>query len=199
MSTAEPPVPESSRRPAWPSLLVGAAVIALALLAFLLLRGGDDDPAPAASGTSGATAAAARPVATTPARLEALAASSGRPIFWVGPSRGRTYELTRTADGSTYVRYLDAGVPVGDPRPDFLTVGTYPQEKAFETVREASERAGAQVEELDDDGLAVANRSRPNSWYLAFPDSDELVEVFSPKAGRARELVRTERIVPVKG
>ena len=35
------------------------------------------------------------------------------------------YELTRSADGSFYVRYLPAGAKPGDPRPEFLTVATY--------------------------------------------------------------------------
>lgn len=196
MSTVEPAAPERSRRPV---LLLGAlAVVVLSVVvAVLLLRGGDDPPTPA--GPSGATAAQDAPTPVSPERLAALAESTEQEIFWVGPAPGRTYELTRTPDGAVYVRYLDRGVPVGDPRPNFLTVGTYPQEEPYDEVREASERAGAQVEELDEEGLAVANRSRPNSWYLAFPDSEALVEVYSPRPGRAQELVRAGRVVPVEG
>ncbi|MDQ3631445.1 MAG: hypothetical protein M3417_09330 [Actinomycetota bacterium] len=198
MSTAEPSAPSSSSRPAWVSVAVGAAIVVAVVLLFVLLRGGDDDPSPVGSGATGATAARAQPAATTPERLATLARERKRPIYWVGPARGQTYELTETPDGSLYLRYLDAGAKVGDPRPNFLTVGTYPQSDALETVTQASERPGAQVEKLENEGLAVANRSRPNSWYLAYPDSDELVEVFSPRAGRARELVRSGRVVPVR-
>jgi len=166
----------------------------------VVLRGGDDEPPGAApTGASGPSDAGPKPVASTPERLAELSKTLGRPIYWVGISEGRTYELTQTTDGSVYVRYLDAGVAVGDKRPDYLTVGTYAQKDPFKTVKQASEREGAQVEKLEDGGLAVANRSRPNSWYVAYPDGNELVELFSPKATRARELVRTERVVPVEG
>jgi len=202
MSTAEPSSPSPSSRPAWVSFAVGAVIVVAVVVLFALLRGGDDDGAQSGSGTSGAlgaTAARPQPVAVTPERLADLSKKRKRPVYWIGLSRGRTYELTQTTDGSAYVRYLEAGVKVGDTRPNFLTVGSYPQADPFKTVMQASKRSGAQVEKLDDGGLAVANRSRPNSWYVAFPGSEELVEVFSPKAGRARQLVRTERVVPVEG
>ena len=200
MSTAEPSSPSPANRPAWVSFAVGAAIVVAVVVLFALLRGGDDGvkSGSGASGALGATAARPQPVAATPERLAELSEQRKRPIYWVGLSQGRTYELTQTTDGS-YVRYLERGVKIGDRRPNFLTVGTYPQSDAFKTVTQASKRPGAQVEKLDDDGLAVANRSRPSSWYVAFPDSKELVEVFSPKPGRARQLVRTERVVPVEG
>lgn len=202
MSTAEPSAPSPSSRPAWVSFAVGAVIVVAVVALFALLRGDDDDGEKSGSGASGAlgaTAARPQPVAVTPERLAELAKERKHPIYWVGLSKGRTYELTQTTDDWVYVRYLEAGVKVGDTRPNFLTVGTYPQSDPFKTVKQASKRSGAQVEKLDDDGIAVANRSRPSSWYIAFPDSEELVEVFSPKAGRARELVRTDRVVPVEG
>ena len=197
MSPAEPSASSSSSRPFSVSLAVGAATVVAVVGLFLLLRGGDDDPGFVVSGATGTTAARAQPVAASPERLTALAREREHPVYWVGPARGQTYELTETPDGSLYVRYLDPGAKIGDPRPNFLTVGTYPQTDALKTVTRASKRPGAQVEMLEDEGLAVANRSRPNSWYVAYPDSDELVEVFSPRPGRARELVRAGRVVPV--
>ncbi len=193
MSAAEPSAPSRSSRPAWVSFALGAVIVIVVgvVVLFVLLRGGDDE--------RGTPSGASQPVAVTPERLAELSQKRKRPIYWVGPSEGRTYELTQTADGWGYVRYLEPGVKVGDTRPDFLTVGTYPQSDPFKTVTQASERSGAQVEKLDDDGLAVANRSRPTSWYVAFPDSEELVEVFAPNAARARQLVRTGRVVPVAG
>jgi len=197
MSAAEPSAPSRSSRPAWVSFAVGTVIVICVVVLFVLLRGSDDEMG-RPSGASGATGAP-QPVAVTPERLAELSKKRKRPIYWVGPSEGRTYELTQTADGLAYVRYLEPGVKVGDTRPDFLTVGTYPQSDPFKTVTQASERSGAQEEKLDDDGLAVANRSRPTSWYVAFPDSEELVEVFAPNPARARQLVRTGRVVPVAG
>ena len=197
MSTAEPHASSSSSRRPWVSFALGAAIVVAVVGLFLLLRGGDDDPGSVVAGATGTTTARAQPVAVSPERLTALAQERKRPIYWVGPARGQTYELTETPDGSLYLRYLDAGSGIGDPRPNFLTVGTYPQAGAFKTVTQASKRPGAQVEQLEDEGLAFASRSRPNSWYVAYPGSEELVEVFSPRPGRARELVRAGRVVPV--
>lgn len=200
MSTSTTPAAPNADRPKWVAVVVGALVVVAVVALFALLRGAGDEPTSASppGGASGATATQRpRPVAATPERLLELSKSSKRPIYWIGPAGGRTYELTQTPDGSTYVRYLEAGVAVGDPRPNFLTVGTYPQADAFRTVSQASERDGAQVEKLEEGGLAVANRSRPNSWYIAYPDAKELIEVFSPRAARARELVRAQRVVPV--
>ncbi len=196
MSTAAPSDPSSPRRPPWVSVAVGAVIVVTIVALFLVLRSGDDSPSGAQStGPSGPES-----VASTPGRLAALSKTLGRPIYWVGLSQGRTYELTQTTDGSVYVRYLQPGVAIGDTRPDYLTIGTYlPQSDPFKTVKQASERTGAQAEKLPRGGLAVANRSRPNSWYVAYPQTKELVEVFSPKAGRARELVRTGRVVPITG
>lgn len=195
MSTAAPSDPSSPRRPLWVAVAVGA-VIVVAIVALLLIpRSGGDSPGGAQStGPSGPES-----VASTPGRLAALSKALGHPIYWVGLSQGRTYELTQTTDGSVYVRYLEPGVAIGDTRPDYLTVGTYPQSDPFKTVKQASKRAGAQAEKLPRGGLAVANRSRPSSWYVAYPQTKELVEVFSPKEERARELVRTGRVVPITG
>jgi len=168
---------------------------------FVALRGGGDEPLPEIQTTdaSGTTPARFRPTAATPKRLEELSNTLKRRVYWVGPEPRSTYELTQTSDGQVYVRYLVEGVKVGDPRPNFLTVGTYPQNDPLKTVTRASKRPGARVEQLPGGGLAVANRSRPSSWYLAYPDGEELIEVYSPKPARARELVRADRVKPVKG
>lgn len=193
------PAPAEPARPPWRSLAIGSALVFVVVALFLLFRPGEEDtastppPPVAASGVTGPAA----PTATTTDRLQALAKKLDRPIYWVGEQPGARFELTETGDGQRYVRYLTGGARPGDARPDFLTVGTYPEKEALATVENAVARAGAQSEQLPDGGVAVANRARPNSWYLAYPDGKELVEVFSPKAGRARELVRRGLVVPV--
>ena len=193
------PAPAEPARPPWRSIAVGTALVVVVVGLFLLLRSGAEDTAstpPPPAAASGVTGPAA-PTTTTPGRLRALAKQLDRPIYWAGEQPGARFELTETGDGQRYVRYLTGNARAGDERPDFLTVGTYPEQKALATVEKAVARAGAQSEQLPDGGVAVANRARPNSWYLAYPDGRELVEVFSPEAGRARELVRRGLVVPV--
>ena len=45
--------------------------------------------------------------------------------------------------------------------------------------------------------LAVLDPARPTSVFVAFPNVDFQIEVFSPKQGEARRLVERGRITPV--
>ena len=73
-------------------------------------------------------------IAASVGDLKALAARLGHPIYWAGPRAGYTYELTQTPSGKVYIRYLPSGTKVGDPRPRFLTVATYPFPGAYAAV-----------------------------------------------------------------
>jgi hypothetical protein len=192
---------DTAARPPWRSIAAGAVLVVVVVGLFLLLRGGGDSGGAAGLASTGASGTTAAPVprAVTPAQLAAVAGQRGLAVYWAGAQPGRTYELTTTDTGQVYVRYLPAGVKPGDPRPDFLTVGSYTENDPVTSVKQASVRKGAQSEKLPGGGLAVANAARPNSWYFASPDEQELVEVFSPTPGRARELVRSGRVAAVEG
>src|SRR5687768_346552 len=107
------------------------------------------------------------------------------------------YELTHTRDGRVYIRYLPAGVEAGDPRPNFLTVGTYPQEDAFAELQKTAKARGVSTIELQRGGRAFADASRPASVYLAYPHSDYQVEVYAPIRDTARTLVAAGRITAI--
>jgi hypothetical protein len=136
------------------------------------------------------------PTALTLAGLNAFAKAAGQPVYWAGPRVGRTYEVTRNADGQIFIRYLSSGAPTGTEDPH-LTVGTYPFENALSAVQALGQEPGAETIELAGGGLAVVDSANPNSIYLAFPDSNYQVEVFDPSAARARQLVSSSQIVPI--
>ena len=162
---------------------------AVGLAAFLVGwvgRGGD---APSVVG-SGATAA-------SESELKAFADSVPHPVYWAGPNEGYTYELTQTTNGLVYVRYLPEGTDVGDPRPQFLTVGTYPRAGAFAELQRAAKAKGAVSLKIGDDGLAVFSQSRPTSVYLGYPEATYQVEVFHPSPDEARRLALSGAVVPV--
>ena len=104
-----------------------------------------------------------RPAARRPQRPGPRLADTARrarvfvraPIYWAGPRKGFSYELTRTADGRTYVRYLPHGVPAGDRRAEFLVVGTYERPHAFSDLRRAATRTGAGSVKLGRGGVLV--------------------------------------------
>lgn len=142
------------------------------------------------------------PVSTGTARALGLAglrrAASSRPLYWAGPRPSTRYELTLTPDSRAFVRYLTSGSRVGDPRANFLTIATYPQQDALAQVKAAGDRDGTVDIELDGGGLAVYDPARPTSVFLAYPEKPVQIEVFSPEAGLARTLVENDRIVPVR-
>jgi hypothetical protein len=136
------------------------------------------------------------PVAATPALLRATSAARSTPLYWAGTRSGTTYELTNTA-GRTWVRYLPKGTPVGSPRPDYLSIGTYAMPNALAQIKTIANRAGSVRVPIANGGIAVYSKSRPTSVYLAYPGAPYEVEVFDPNAATALQLVTSGQIVPV--
>jgi hypothetical protein len=173
-----------------PQLRFGA-LLAIGLAVFLvgwLILGGGNDGSTAANGAS----------AKSESELRAFASSASTPVYWAGPREGQSYELTRTSDGRVYVRYLPDGVDVGDPRAQFLTVGTYPRPRAWAELRRAAREPEAVSRSLPNDGLMVFSRSRPTSVYVGYAGGRYQVEVYAPSPGSARKLVLAGQIVPVR-
>ena len=160
-----------------------AALVAV-LVWVLVGRGDDEDQRAPAVGVS-------------LQKLKAIAATIPHRVYWAGPEPMNTYELTRTGDGRIYIRYLPPGTKVGSPRGDFLTVGTYPQDRAFETLKATAKKQGAPTIQLSGGGLAFQDKNRPTSVYVAYPGSDYQIEVFEPAGDRALRLVRAGKLVPL--
>ena len=169
------------------------AVVAIALLAgflvWLLLIRGDS------SAVQPPNRAAGEPVSI--AELTTLASRNNLTVYWVGPRQGVTYELTETSSGQVYVRYLPQGEDVGSKNA-FLTVGTYPIPDAFAITSAASRKAGSVDVPVNDGGVAFYSEATPTSVYLAYPGSDYQVEVYDPLPERARELVSSGQVEPVR-
>ena len=161
-----------------------------------LVVGNDDDgdqDQPAATVTGEETP----PRAATREELVALSRSLGYPVYWAGPQPGRTYELTRTRSGRVYIRYLPREVEVGNRRPRFLTVGTYPQANGYTALRAAARRESVRSTRASGGAFIVFDRRRPRSAYFSFPNASFQVEVFHPTPRRARALTLSGRIRPV--
>lgn len=121
-------------------------------------------------------------------------ASPSRPVYWIGPANSGTLEVTRTSRGAVFVRYLPAGVAVGDRAPSYTTIATYSTPDAYATTQHSSGFRGFRHADAPNGGLAVWRVKLPTSVYLAFPNSDYLVEVFDPSPRRARSLALSARI-----
>jgi hypothetical protein len=167
-----------------------AAVVALAVAAGVIVwvvARGDDN--------SSRKPPSARAVSAP--ELAALQARVRHPVYWAGPKRGFTYELTRTRGGQIYVRYLPGGVPIGANQPKYLTIGTYPLKNALASVRAIAKRLRVAPMKLKGRGIAVLDTEHPTSVYLAFRGSDYEIEVYDPSPARALRLARSGKIRPV--
>ena len=181
--------PRRRSRRLW--ILVAAtlvAVVAAAVAGALAWLGSTDEGEPAAGGT---------PAETSVPDLRRLADGLDHPLYWAGPPGTRTLEVTRTTGGNVFVRYLPDGTRVGDRRPLFTTVATYPQQQAYARALAAARRPGSARATAPGGGLVVWNRRRPTSVYIAAPGTGVLVEVYDPSPQRARALVLSGAVGPV--
>jgi len=176
---------------------VVALAVAAAFVIWLVVRGNDDS---SSTTTTTSTNEATQPigaVAATPAALRELSAKAEQPIYWVGPRPGQTYELTRTAGGRVYVRYLPAGAAIGNRRPDYTIVGTYPTQGALQVLKNLAKQPNEKSVPAPGGGIAVYSASAPTNVYVAFPGQNVQIEVFDPSARKALRMVKTGRVAPV--
>jgi hypothetical protein len=181
---------------------VVALALAIAFVVWLLVRGnGNSSPKPAASPAAPTTTVAPAkpvrtvgPVAATVAKLRAVARA--HPVYWAGPKQGVTYELTRSSNGRTFIRYLPKGVRVGSRR-NVLFVGTYAVPGAYKALQKAAKASGDVTFKAPRGGLAIYSRTGATNVYVAYPGSNYQIEVYDPNPTRARKLVRSGVIRPI--
>ncbi len=179
-----------------PRIRLGA-IVALALaagvIAWVVVGRGGESPKPSSSVS--AVSRGAGPIGLSPAGLRAESGSLGQPIYWAGPEPGYTYELTRTANGNLYVRYLPPGVKVGARGAAYLIIVTYPFSKAFIGLKAVSRGHAISVPGR---GIAVVDRGYPKSVHVAFPGVNYQIEVYDPSPRRSLHVATSGDIRPVR-
>jgi hypothetical protein len=192
--------PRDTGRARLSSVRIGAVValaVAAAFLIWLLVRGNDDSSSTSTTTSTNEATQPIGPLAATPAALQELSAKAKQPIYWVGPRPGQTYELTRTAGGRVYVRYLPAGAAIGNRRADYTIVGTYPTQGALQVLKELAKQPNEKSVPAPGGGIAVYSTSAPTNVYVAFPGQNVEIEVFDPSARKALRMVKTGGVAPV--
>jgi len=192
-----------ARSPSQRRILVGAVVLpTLALLAVGsgLLASARQQATPNDGGSAGTRIVVEPDKATmlSSSELRSYAASLAHPVYWAGSSEGAGLEVTETKRGEVFVRYLTPGARAGDERPDFMTVGSYPLDRAHEILVESTEGVDMRAAEAPGGGTAAWDQRRSSSVYMAYPGLDVLVEVFDPTPQRARELVLSGEVGVVR-
>ncbi len=137
-------------------------------------------------------------VAVSEQGIRTLAKALGQPIYWSGPASGFTYELSRTANGRIYLRYLPSGVQVGSSA-RYLTIATYPLANAFAATSLAAKRKTSVKVPAESGAVAFYNASSPTNVYVAFPGSNFQIEVYAPSAQSARRSVASGKIRSIAG
>jgi hypothetical protein len=150
----------------------------------------------AAFGSLNSSAAAEKPAATSPAGLRSLAGKLGHPLYWIGPKRGYTYELTRSAGGQVFIRYLPPRVKVGT-KTAYLTVATYPYRNAYGALQALAKGARTVTITIAGKGLAQYDTRNKKSIHIAYPKSNFQIEIFDPVPAVARQIVTSGQVRPV--
>jgi hypothetical protein len=184
-------VPRKRRRPR------RGMVVAL-LLAALVAAGGAFAAVTLTRDEAPALPAAGKPALLTAGVLSRVVASAGHDVYGVAAPAGTRPEITRSSSGEVWVRYLSGTAKLGDPRADYLTIGTYPRADALAAAKAAAEGEQTRSAELPDGGIMLWSLDRPESVYAAGPGSDLLVEVYSPDPARARALVSGGAVAPLR-
>ena len=166
---------------------VVAVTLALAFGVWLVLQAGGDTSRPAGPESAAASIA----------ELRTLPDRTGHSVYWAGELENHTYELTRPTDGNVYLRYLPPGTRIGDPRPDYTTIGTYPRPRPLQGLRRLARQPDAVTFRLPNGGLGLYGRDRPSSVYLAYPGVEVQIEVYDPSPQKARRLARSGRVRPI--
>ncbi len=171
----------------WPTILLVVLSVALVAAVVVWLAHGDDS-----------TPTVGEPEVVTASQLSEFAAERGTPVYWLGERSGASYELTDTAAGRVYVRYLTGGAKAGDDRANFITVATYPGGDGIAALRKAAaEQKGAKLGKTDDGAVLLVDPTSPNNAHLAYPGANLQIEVYSPVPGEALRLAARGAVRPV--
>jgi len=171
------------------SILAIASVVVVALVIWRVLDDGDSETRSEASSTGAEIVSADS--------LQTATSTQATPVYWAGERPGTELELSREGGDRTYVRYLTGGADAGDPRPAFLTVGTYAQADPITTLRRQGDEPGAVLARAPGNAIVYFSRANPSSVYLAYPGVSVEIEVYDPNFKRALQLARSGQIVAV--
>jgi len=174
-----------ARKQATLGIALGAVV--MVALALVLALSGEDSSSGRSDGGEVLTAEALREAVSGP----------GTPVYWAGEQAGTELELSQPEAGRTFVRYLTDGAKAGDPRPIFLTVGTYDRPHPVRELRRQGKSEGAVLGEAPGGAIVYYDRRRPQSVYLAYPGVEAQIEVYDPDVKQALRLVNSGQIVAV--
>lgn len=140
------------------------------------------------SSTSTFTDVIAGKVALTENELIDAVKKLGVDVYWAGPVDGAKYTLSAPAEGQVYLRYLPNGDGLDDTKPNYVVIATYTTTDAFSATQAAGNQSNG-VTFVNTEGAAVYyNKDVPTNVYVAYPNLNYQIEVFSPIAATALDI-----------
>lgn len=182
-------------KPAWESkwvrlVVLGIVLVAAVGVAVVLLRGHHKSQ-PATTQVTPIPA-----VGLDASGLKSYATALNQVIYWAGPRKGYTYELTRTANNWFYVRYLPPLVKVGT-RGKYLTIATYPLPGALASLTASTSYGKPLAVVGNSAAIARVEKGKATNVYVAYPGIDLEIEVYAPKPSVARAVATSGALQPV--
>lgn len=181
-----------------------AIVIAGGLVAWLLTRGGNDT---AAAPTTTRTIRPGDtlpgfppgihlgPQIVAPGTLALMRRALHQPVYWLGAAQqGSRIELEKLTNGNVFLTYLPAGVTSSGDRTKYLVVATYPVHDAATGLKAVAKAAGGEIVSRKDGAIVLLTPRHPKSAYVAYPNANYEVEIYSPKAQEAQTLARSDKL-----
>ena len=123
----------------------------------------------------------------------------GVDVYWAGPVEGAKYTISAPAEGQVYVRYLPNGEGLTDTKPNYVVIATYVTPDAFTSTQAAGNQTNG-VTFINTQGAAVFySKDAPTNVYVAYPNIDIQIEVFSPIAKTALDIASTSGALKLVG
>jgi hypothetical protein len=167
------------------ALLMLAAFIAGSTLTYAFTA--NSEPAIEASSSTFAEISTGK-VSLTEKELISAVKQLGVDVYWAGPVDGAKYTLSAPAEGQVYVRYLPNGEGLTDTKANYVVIATYATPDAFNATQAAGNQTNG-VTFISNQGAAVFySKDAPTNVYVAYPNIDIQVEVFSPIAQTALDI-----------
>lgn len=127
-------------------------------------------------------------VALSEKELISAVAELGVDVYWAGPVDGAKYTLSVPVEGQAYVRYLPNGEGINDTAANYVVIATYVTPDAFASTQAAGNQTNG-VTFINAQGAAVFySKETPTNVYVAYPNIDFQIEVFSPIAKTALDI-----------
>jgi hypothetical protein len=178
--------PKSSMQPSTKTaLLMLAAFLIGSALTYTFTA--NSEPTVQASTSTFADISAGK-VSLTEKELISAVKQLGVDVYWAGPVEGAKYTISAPAEGQVYVRYLPNGEGLTDTKANYVVIATYATSDAFTATQAAGNQTNG-VTFINTQGAAVFySKDTPTNVYVAYPNIDFQVEVFSPIAQTALDI-----------